>query len=301
MNLVTLSRIAWACVAWAGLMAAAPAVAGPVLERIRQSGRIALGTRESSVPFSYVPSPGAPAIGYSIDLCQLLVEAVRKKLSLPRLSVEFVPLTSANRIEAVVQGKVDLECESTTNNAERRNQVAFTVPHYITGARYLVRADSSIHTLHDFEGKTLVSTTGTAPLRALRQAGRDRSLNIRVVEVADHAQGLDMVEKGTADGFVMDEVLLVALLSGRPDPARFAVVGKYLTVDALGIMLPQGDPEFKQLIDAEMKRLIQAREAQTLHDRWFVQPIAPRGRSLNLPMNYLLKDFWRYPSDWVPN
>lgn len=293
------SLAAWAMVFCAAL-GAASASAGPVLERIRQSGKIVIGHRDASVPFSYLDAEGKP-VGYAIDLCMKLTEAVRKKLALNSLKVEFLPVTSATRIAAVAQDKVDLECESTTNNAERRQTVAFAVPHYITGARFLVRADSRALALKDFEGKTLVSTTGTTPLKAVNQANRERLMSIRVVEVPDHVRGVEMVERGEADGFVMDEVLLVGLISSRADPGKLRVVGKYLTIEPLGIMLPKNDPEFKQVVDTEMKRLIKSREAVALHDQWFTRPIPPKGRSLDLPMNYLLKDFWKYPSDWVPN
>jgi ABC-type amino acid transport substrate-binding protein len=296
---INTSVAAWAMVLCAAL-GAASASAGPVLERIRQSGKIVIGHRDASVPFSYLDAEGKP-VGYAIDLCMKLTEGVRKKLALNSLKVEFLPVTSATRIAAVAEGKVDLECESTTNNAERRQTVAFAVPHYITGARFLVRSDSRALELKDFEGKTLVSTTGTTPLKAVNQANRERLMGIRVVEVPDHIRGVEMVERGEADGFVMDEVLLVGLISSRADPAKLRVVGKYLTIEPLGIMLPKSDPEFKQVVDAELKRLINSREAQALHDRWFTQPIAPNGRSLGLPMSYLLKDFWKYPSDWVPN
>jgi ABC-type amino acid transport substrate-binding protein len=252
------------------------------------------------VPFSYLDADGKP-VGYAIDLCLKISEAVRKKLALDSLPIEYVAVTSATRIDAVAQGRVDLECESTTNNAERRRKVTFAVPHYVTGARYLVRAGSGIRELRDFDGKTLASTVGTTPLRTARQKSLEQGLRINLVEVPDHARGVEMVEKGEVDGFVMDEVLLVGLVSSRPDPGNLEIVGKYLTIDALGIMLPMNDPEFKRVVDQEIKRLIFSREAHAIHDRWFLRPIPPRGRSLNLPMNYLHKDFWKYPSDWVPN
>lgn len=279
--------------------AASSALAGPVLDRIAQSGKIVIGYRDASVPFSYLDAEGKP-VGYAMDLCMKITEAVRTKLKLNGLAVEYVKVTSATRIAAVAEGQVDLECESTTNNAERRKVVAFSVPHYITGARYLVRADSTIHELKEFKGKTLVSTVGTTPLKAVEQANNEHRHGIRIINVPDHVRGVEMVEKGEADGFVMDEVLLVGLKASRPDPSKVMIVGKYLTIEALGIMLPKTDAEFKQIVDAEMKRLILSREATAIHDRWFTQPIPPKGRSLNLPMNYLHKDFWKYPSDWVP-
>ena len=282
------------------LSAAVPgAFAGPALERMKQTGKIVIAHRESSVPFSYV-LPDKKPVGYAVDLCIKLAEAVRKKLELKTLAPEFLLVTPANRIAVVADGKADLECGSTTNNAERREKVAFTVPHYITGARYLVRADSQIDDLQHFEGKKLVSTKGTTPLKAIDQANRERLLGIKLLEAPDHAKAVEMVEKGEADGFVMDDVLLYGLAAGRPDPGKLKVVGKFLTIEPLAIMLPKNDPEFKKIVDDEMKRLISSREAQAIYERWFLKPIPPKNTALNLPMNYLLKDFWKYPTDQVP-
>lgn len=281
-------------------LAVPPAWAGPVLDRIKQSGKLVIGNRDASVPFSYLDENRKP-VGYAIDLCLKITEALRSKLGLKQLAIEYVTLTSATRIAAVAEGKVDLECESTTNNAERRQKVAFAIPHYVTGARYVVRTDSKLRELTDFVGRTVASTVGTTPLKALAAANRDRALGIRIIEVPDHVRGIEMVEKDEVDAFVMDEVLLVGLISSRPRPDELKVVGKFLTTEALGIMFPKNDSEFKRLVDEEMRRLIFSREAMAIHDRWFLQPIPPNGRSLNLRMNYLHKDFWKFPSDWVPN
>jgi ABC-type amino acid transport substrate-binding protein len=209
-------------------------------------------------------------------------------------------VTGATRIPAIVEGKADLECGSTTNNAERRQKVAFTVPHYIAGARYLVRADSKIDDLPNFDGKKLVSTKGTTPLKAVNAANKERLMGITVLEAPDHAAAVAMVENGEADGFAMDDVLLYGLRSERPDPNKLKVVGKFLTIEPLAIMLSKDDPEFKHIIDDEMKRLITTREAYAIYDKWFTQPIPPKNVSLHMPMNYLLKDFWKYPTDQVP-
>lgn len=282
-----------------GLALAAPAGAGPVLERIQSSGRIVLAHRESSVPFSYLLPDGRP-VGYAVDLCLKLAEAVRKKLKMKELNPQFLLVTPANRIQMVVDGKADMECGSTTNNAERRQQVAFTVPHYITGARYLVRVDSGITDLAQFEGKTLVSTKGTTPLKSITQANSERALHVKIIEAPDHAKAMEMLAAGQADGFVMDDVLLYGIVAGRPDAAKYRVVGKFLTIEPLAIVLPKNDPELKAIVDDEMKRLIASHEAYALYDRWFMKPIPPKNTALNLPMNYLLRDFWKYPSDEVP-
>ena len=287
-----LLALGWGC-------ALLPAQAGPVLDRIQASGTVVLAHRESSVPFSFVAPDGQP-VGYAVDLCLKLVEAVGKALNLPQVGTKFVQVTPSNRIAMIEENKADLECGSTTNNAERRQKVAFTVPHYITGARYLVRADSPIDVLRDFSGRKLVSTKATTPLKAVNRANSEHMLGITVLEAPDHTRAVDMVASGEADGFVMDDVLLFGLAAGRPDPRAFKVVGKFLTIEPLAIMLPRNDPDFKKLIDAEMKRLIRTQEANAIYERWFQSPIPPSSRSLNLPMNYLLKDFWKYPTDQVP-
>lgn len=274
--------------------------AGPTLDRLKQGGKIVIAHRESSVPFSYIDADKKP-IGYAVDLCLKIAEAVHKKLELKAQTPEFLMVTPANRIAMVADGKADMECGSTTNNAERRQKVAFSVPYYITGARYLVRADSKIETLSEFEGKKLVSTKGTTPLKAIDRANREGLLRINIMEAPDHARAVEMVEKGETDGFAMDDVILYGLRAGRPAPEKLKVVGKFLTIEPLAIMLPKNDPEFKKLVDEEMRRLIYSREAHAIYDRWFMQPIPPKNTSLNLPMSYFLKDFWKYPTDQVPD
>ncbi|KQU79429.1 MULTISPECIES: amino acid ABC transporter substrate-binding protein [unclassified Rhizobacter] len=278
---------------------AAPVPTGPVLDRIRQTGKILIAHRESSVPFSYLDADKKP-VGYAVDLCLKLAEAVRKRLEMKALAPEFVLVTAGNRIQKVVDGQADLECGSTTNNAERRQKVAFTIPHYITGARYMVLADSPIAELPMFEGKKLVSTKGTTPLKEVDRANRERLLRITILEAPEHAKAMQMVLAGEADGFVMDDVLLYGLISSSADPGKLKVVGKFLTIEPLAIMMRKDDPEFKKICDEEMKRLILSREAYAIYDHWFNKPIPPKNLPLNLPMNYLLRDFWKYPSDQVP-
>jgi glutamate/aspartate transport system substrate-binding protein len=275
-------------------------VQASVLERIRSGGKLVIAHRESSVPFSYVDATSGKPIGYAVDLCLHLAEVVRKKTGKKDMEVEFLAVTPANRITVIEQGKADLECGSTTNNAERRQKVAFTIPHFITGARLLVKSTSSIERMEDLNGKKLVSTKGTTPLKAADQANRERLMGITILEAPDHARALDMVEKGEADAFVMDDVLLYGLAAGRPDPKSLKVVGRFITTEPLAIMLPKNDPEFKKVIDDEMRRLITSKEIYPIYDKWFMKPIAPKDTVLNLPVSYLLRDFWKYPTDQVP-
>jgi ABC-type amino acid transport substrate-binding protein len=278
----------------------AGAQSGPVLDRVKAGGKIVIAHRESSVPFSYLDGNKKP-VGYALDLCVRLAETVRRRLGAKgEDGVTLMMVTPANRIAAISEGKADMECGSTTNNKERRERVAFTVPHFITGARILVRSDSKFERLEDLGGRVVVSTKGTTPLKAVESANRERLMNLKVVEAPDHARAIEMVEKGEADAFVMDDVLLYGLAANRPNPKALKVVGKFLTTEPLAIMLPKNDPEFKKIVDEEMKRLIRSREIYAIYEKWFAKPIPPNNTSLDLPVSYLLRDFWKYPTDVVP-
>lgn len=280
------------------LCSAAAPWAQTVLERIAAGGKLVVAHRESSVPFSYVVE-GKP-LGYAVDLCLRLADAVRRKTGQKDMAVEFLQVTPANRVQVVEQGQADLECGSTTNNAERRQKVAFTIPHFITGARLLVQAGSSVERIEDLTGKKLVSTQGTTPLKAVEQANRERLLGLSILTAPDHAKAVEMVERGEADAFLMDDVLLFGLAANRADPKALKVVGRFLTTEPLAIMLPKGDAAFKKLVDEEMRRLIASREIYDIYDKWFLRPIPPKGTALNMPASYLLRDFWKYPTDFVP-
>jgi len=272
----------------------------PVLDRIRSTGRIVLAHRETSVPFSYYDANKKP-IGFAVDLCKDLAETVRKHLGMKSIEIVYLPVSTATRIQAVVDGKADLECGTTTNNAERREKVAFTVPHYVTGSRYLVRSDSPIEELDGFSNHVLVTTPNSTQFKAIDKANHDHLMHIDLQVAPDNARAFQMVTGGQADGFAMDDVQLYGLIAESADPKKYKVVGKFLTIEPLAIMLSKSDPAFKKVVDDEMKRLIRSGEAETLYNRWFMKPIPPRNVSMNLPMNYLLRDSWRYPSDIVGN
>ena len=280
----------WCCSAGAG--------AQGVLDRVAAGGQLVLAHRESSVPFSYVHQ-GKP-MGYAVDLCLRLAEAVRRKTGMKDMAVAFLQVTPENRMAMVEQGKADLECGSTTNNAERREKVAFTIPHFITGTRLLMKASSKVTRMEDLAGKKLVSTRGTTAYKVAEKAARERLMGFTLLEAPDHARAVEMVEKGEADAFAMDDVLLYSLAASRANPKALKVEGRFLTTEALAIALPKQDAAFKKVVDEEMRRLITSREILAIYDKWFMQPIPPQGRALNLPVSYLLRDFWKYPTDQVP-
>jgi len=279
-----------------GLSALSGVSTAGVLDKVQAGGALVIAHRESSVPFSYIDTRSGKPVGYALDLCLRLAEAVRKQTGRKDMKVEFLMVTPANRMAVIEQGKADMECGSTTNNAQRRQTVAFTVPHFITGARMLVKAESTINAMEDLKGKKLVSTKGTSPMALVTQANRQRLMGITIVEAPDHARALEMVEKGEADAFVMDDVLLNGLAAARPDPRALKVVGKFLSTEPLAIILPKADTAFKKLVDEEMKRIITSREIHPIYEKWFLQPIPPSSTNLNLPISYLLRDFWKYPT-----
>ena len=279
-----------------GLWALGGVSTAGVLDKVSAGGSLVIAHRESSVPFSYIDSRSGKAVGYALDLCLRVADAVRRQTGKKDMKVEFVMVTPANRMAMIEQGKADMECGSTTNNAERRQSVAFTVPHFITGARLLVKAESTVNVLEDLKGKKLVSTKGTSPMAVAMQANKQRLLGITILEAPDHAKALEMVEKGEADAFVMDDVLLNGLAAARPNPRSLKVVGKFLTTEPLAIMLPKADTAFKKLVDEEMKRIITSREINPIYEKWFLQAIPPNSTNLNMPISYLLRDFWKYPT-----
>lgn len=289
----------WVAASAFSLVLASSANAGSTLDRIQSTGIVRIAYRTNSVPFSYLV--GGQPVGYSIDLCRDFVGAIGRAIGAkapPR--IDFVEVTASNRIDTMATGAADLECESTTNTAERRKRVAFSVPHYVTGARFAVRADSTMVELSDFKNKRIVSTAGTTPLKTIRSINDMHAIGMQIREVPDHERGLSEVEHGNADAFIMDEVLLAGLISTRPQPATVKIVGKYQTVEALAIILPHDDKALKDIVDAEMKQLIRNGSAARLLNHWFMEPIPPRGAAIGLPMPHLLREFWMYPTDWIP-
>lgn len=293
-----LRQIALASTTAALCAVALPAHAGDTLSRIRETQTITIAHREASVPFSYLDTNKKP-IGYAVDLCLKLAEAVRRELKLSQLNIRYLPVTPTTRIPAIVEGKADLECGSTTNNAERRQQVAFTIPHFVAAARMVVRADSGIKNWSDLRDKRVVTTKGTTTVKLLNDRDKVRSLGLRLIEGRDHAESFGMVEKGEAESFPMDDVLLFGLRANAQKPDDFIIVGDALSAEPYAIMLRKGDAPFKALVDREMGRIIHDGEVYKLYDRWFRNPIPPKGMNMNMPVGHLLRDTFRFPTDKV--
>jgi glutamate/aspartate transport system substrate-binding protein len=274
---------------------ALPAQAETTLQRIARSGTVVIGYRDSSIPFSYLDE-GKQPVGYAIDLCRRLVGALGKQLG-REPKIEYRAVTSANRIDLVAGGQVDLECGSTTNNAERRARVAFTVPHFITSTRFMVKQDSEIARHSDLHRAIVVTTRGSTAEKLFHELQLRSKLEI----APDHAAAFAMLEAGAADAFMMDDVLLASMRARAKDPAGYRILDESYRVEALSIAFARDDAPFKALVDNEMTRLITTGETASLYRKWFEQPIPPKGINLHWPMGNLLRNTFRFPSDWAPD
>lgn len=272
----------------------APAVAGEradTLKRIRDSGAITIGVREASLPFSFIDAQKQPQ-GYSIDLCLKVADAIKTELKMPRLDVRFLPVTSANRIAMVKDGKVDLECGSTTNTRDRQKDVAFAYTTFVAGIKMLAKKSSNINGIEDLRGKTVVVTKGTTSETMLKQLNDDRVLKLTILTTQDHNESFAAVADGKAVAFPMDDVLLYGLISKASKPDEYAVVGKYLSVEPYGIMLRKNEPAFERIVDRTLNELFQSGEVRRIYARWFAT------KDLTVPMNQYLKEAFVIPNTY---
>jgi glutamate/aspartate transport system substrate-binding protein len=268
----------------------------PTLDKVKADGVITVAHRESSIPFSYLGAEGKP-VGFGWEICQRIVENVKKATGRADLKVNTIPVTSQNRIPLVQNGTVDIECGSTTNNSERAKQVAFAINYFYTGTRFLVKTDSKIHSLKDLKGKRVVTTAGTTNFQVLRAANQKQDLGFDLSTAKDHAESALLVEGGRADAFGMDDILLYGLRAAAANPASLAVVGEPLQVEPYAIMFRKDDPAFKKVVDDTIVGLIKSGEFEQLYRKWFQSPIPPKGINLNAPMSKELQDNLKAMSD----
>jgi len=282
-----------------GVTSASTAIAQELtgtLKKIKDSGTITLGIRESSIPFSYLDDSQKP-IGYSIDLCNKVVDSVKKKLKMPNLKVQMNPVTSQTRIPLMTNGTIDMECGSTTNSVERQKQVAFSVAHFVTSVRMAVKANSGIKSLSDLNGKPVVTTSGTTSDRYIKQNEQGKKIDVKNLYGKDHAESFLMLESGRAVAFVMDDVLLAGLIARSKTPKAFAVVGPALSVEPYGIMMRKDDPQFKKVVDDTLIGLMKSREIDKIYSKWFTAATPPKGINMNLPISPKLRDAFKSPTD----
>ena len=267
------------------------------LKNIKETGAITLGHRDSSIPFSYLDDNQKP-IGFAMDICFKIVDAVKKELKLDKLEVKLNPVTSSTRIPLLANGTIDLECGSTTNNAERQKQISFTNTHFLTASRFVSKKSSKINSIDDLKGKPVVSTSGTTNIKQLTEANAARNLGVNIIPAKDHAEAFLMVETDRAVAFVMDDILLASLVAGSKEPDAY-IISKdaFSKPEPYGIMLRKDDPAFKKVVDGATGALYQSGEGQKLYDKWFTQKIPPKGLNLNAPISPELKAEFAKPSD----
>lgn len=277
---------------------AAPALAEDTgtLKKVKDSGSITMGIRESSIPLSYLDANQQP-VGYHIDICNRIVDAVKKELRLPGLKVQQQPVTSQNRIPLLTNGTVDLECGSTTNNEARQKQVAFAPTTFVTNVRMAVKKSSGITGLAQLNGKPVATTTGTTSVQLMRAHEKGKGVDFKEVYGKDHADSFLMLETDRAVAFVMDDNLLAGLIATSKTPDDYAIVGETLNVEPIAIMIRRDDPEFKKLVDSTVTGLMKSGELEKLYAKWFTSPIPPKGVNLKFSMSDKLKELIKAPSD----
>ena len=279
----------------AAMMASANACAfaqdAGTLEKAMASGSIVMGVRESSAPLSYQLGSDN-FVGYHVELCGRVLGAL-----LPKAAIKYMPVTSQNRIPLLQNGTVDLECGSTTNNAARRQQVAFAVTTYVTEARFAVKAASGITSVEQLFGKTVATTTGTTLIQRLRKLERDNNTTFNLVYGKDHADSFLLLESGRADAFAMDDNTLAGNISNSKTPQDYRIVGKPLGIEPLSIMLRKEDVRFKVAVDDVIKKMMASGELEQLYAKWFMRPIPPRGAVINIPIGDALRGAFKSPND----
>jgi len=292
---MTLVRLALALLASATLAAPALAQDG-TLKKIKDSGSITIGHRDASIPFSYYDDKQQP-VGYAMDLCHRIVDAVRAELKMPKIDIKYQLVTSANRIPLMANGTIDLECGSTTNNLDRQKQVWFTITHFVTANRYVAKKSANLRTLEDLKGKTVVSTAGTTNIKQITELNAQKNLGASILSANGHSESFLMVETGRAAAFVMDDILLYSLVATSKTPGDYAISADALSVEPYGIMVRKDDVAFKKVVDAAMVNTYKSGAINGIYSKWFLGPVPPKGINLNVPMGEAFKKVVASPTD----
>jgi len=283
----------------AGTLCASAQAAEPLtgtLQKIKDTGVITLGVRDSSIPFNYNLG-GVRQVGYSYDINMKIVEAIKDQLKLPNLQVKEIPITSQNRIMLLQNGTIDIECGSTTNNLERQKQASFTTSIFIIGTRIMVKKDGGIKDWADLKGKNVVTTAGTTSERLLRKMNDDQKLGMNIISTKDHGQSFLTLESGRAVAFMMDDALLYGERAKAKNPNDWIVVGKPQSRESYGCMIRKDDAPFKKLADHVITGLMKDGQINTMYTKWFMQPVPPKGLNLDFPLSEDMKALFKNPND----
>ena len=266
------------------------------LEKIRSTGVITIGHRESSIPFSYYDK-NEKVVGYAMDLCYLVADAVKAKLGLAKLEVKLVPITPSLRIPTILSGKIDLACETMTNNLEREKVVAFSSTFFVAANRFVSKVTDHLKTLDDLKGRTVVSTIGSTNLKQISELNAERHLGLAILAAKDNFEAFRMLESDRAAAHFMDDILLYSSAANSATPADYIVSDEALSVEPYGILLPPDDPAFKKVADDTLAAIYRNGDINKLYAKWFLNPIPPNGVNLNVPMSAALKRAIANPTD----
>ncbi len=291
-----MKRIVLAAAILAACSASAVAQESPTLKKIKDTGSMTLGHRESSIPFSYYDDK-QQVIGYSHELMLKVVEAIRSELKLARLDTRLMPVTSANRITLVQNGTIDIECGSTTNNTERQKQVAFSTSIFVIGTKLMTKKTSGINDFPDLAGKNVVTTAGTTSERLIRKMNEDKQMKMNVISAKDHGEAFLTLETGRAVAFMMDDALLFGEMAKAKRASDWVVVGTPQSKEAYGCMLRKDDTGFKKVVDVALSKAMTSGEAEKIYAKWFLNPIPPKGLNLNMPLSEDMKTLMKAPND----
>jgi glutamate/aspartate transport system substrate-binding protein len=283
-------------VAAATLSSAQAAELTGTLKKVKETNSITVGYRESSIPFSYLDNNGKP-IGYAMELCGKVVDAVKTDLKMPDLKVNYAPVTSSNRIPLLENGTIDLECGSTTNSVARQKQVAFGPTYFVINVTAAVKKDSGINDFAQLGGKTIVTTSGTTSVPLLKKYEKTKDMEFKEIFGKDHAESFLLMADGRAAAFVMDDILLAGQIANSKDPGAYKILPGSLRSEPYSMMLRKDDPQFKALVDKTVGGVMKSGEINKIYAKWFTSPIPPKGINLNFPETPAIKEAFAHPND----
>ena len=276
---------------------AASAQDGGTLQKIKDSGFIQIGGRDSQIPFSYKLGSDSASIGFTNDICLKIVDAVKAKLGLAKLDVRYTMLNSANRIPLLQNGTVDLDCATTTNTTQRQQQVDFAPSHFVTNITAAVRKDSGINTFADLNGKNVATVTGSTSIQLLRGVRKNGAIEVHEIAGKDTSDGFLLLSSGRADAYVLDDVQLAGMIASAPNAGDYKILKESLRQEPYGIMLRKDDPQFKALVDETVTGLMKSGAIEQLYTKWFMSPIPPRNANLNFPMTDAVREIYKNPNN----
>ncbi|MEG2048629.1 MAG: transporter substrate-binding domain-containing protein [Comamonas sp.] len=286
------SAIAAACLLTLGGAASAQEAESPTFDKIKSTGNVVLGVRESSAPMAYALGSMQKYVGYHVELCEKVLDKIA-----PKAQREYMALTAQNTLPLVQNGTVDIGCGPTTNNLARQKQVAFAVTTYVSEVRAAVRADSPVKSFKELDNQVLAASAGTTAVQLLRKYSRDHNTKFDVQLGKDHFESFLMLESGRAQAFVLDANLLAGVIANSKNPTGYKIVGEVLGAEPIALLFRHGDAPFKKAVDGAIVELMKNGEMAKLYDKWFIQPIPPKNASLNLPLSPMLKGLFESPND----